>query len=98
MTVTPFGLPLLWKSAGFSRGSKIVLTVAVMACSALPIETVLVAVRAAMEQIGLVGAPMTVASLLDRPGPSPVPHEPPAHAGRRRKTAQTHTGSVSESA
>jgi len=56
----PFGLPLLWKSAGFSRGSKIVLTVAVMACSALPIETVLVAVRAAMEQIGLVGAPMTV--------------------------------------
>ncbi|HKN40469.1 MAG TPA: hypothetical protein VJ456_15335 [Acidimicrobiia bacterium] len=56
----PFGLPLLWKSPGFSRGMKIALTVAVITYSALLIETVLVAVRAAMEQIGLVRAPMTL--------------------------------------
>ena len=56
----PFGLPLLWKSPGFSQGMKIALTVAVITYSALLIETVLVAVRAAMEQIGLVRAPMTL--------------------------------------
>ena len=49
----PFGLPLLWKSPGFSRGLKIALTVAVVAYSALLVETVLVAVRVAMEQMGL---------------------------------------------
>ena len=56
----PFGLPLLWKSPGFSRGLKIVLTIAVMAYSALLVETVLIAVRTAMEQMGLVRAPMPV--------------------------------------
>jgi len=56
----PFGLPLLWKSPGFSRGLKIVLTIAVMAYSALLVGTVLIAVRTAMEQICLVRAPMPV--------------------------------------
>ena len=59
----PFGLPLLWKSPGFSRGLKIALTVAVVAYSALLVETVLMAVRAAMEQMGLARAPITVAIL-----------------------------------
>jgi len=59
----PFGLPLLWKSPGFSRGRKIALTVAVVAYSTLLVETVVMAIRVAMEQIGLAGAPVTVAIL-----------------------------------
>jgi len=59
----PFGLPLLWKSPAFSRGMKIALAVAVMAYSALLVETVLMAIRAAMEQMGLAWAPISVASL-----------------------------------
>jgi len=31
VVVGPFGLPLLWKSPSFSRGAKIVLTVAMIA-------------------------------------------------------------------
>ena len=56
----PFGLPLLWKSPAFSRGMKIALAVAVMAYSALLVETVLMAIRAAMEQMGLARVPFTV--------------------------------------
>ena len=55
----PFGLALLWRRRGFSRGMKIALAVAVMAYSALLVETVLMAIRAAMEQIGLVQAAIT---------------------------------------
>ena len=56
----PFGLPLLWKSPAFSRGMKIALAVAVMAYSALLVQTMLMAIRAAMEQIGLVRAVFVV--------------------------------------
>ena len=56
----PFGLPLLWKSPAFSRGTKIALAVAVMAYSALLVQTMLMAIRAAMEQIGLVRAVFVV--------------------------------------
>ena len=59
----PFGLPLLWKSPAFSRGMKIALAVAVMAYSALLVETVLMGVRVAMEQMGLGRAPITDAIL-----------------------------------
>ena len=59
----PFGLPLLWKSPAFSRGMKIALAVAVMAYSALLVETVLMAIRAAMEQMGFAWAAISVASL-----------------------------------
>ena len=59
----PFGLPLLWKSPAFSRGMKIALAVAVIAYSALLVETVLTAIRAAMAQMGLACAPISVAIL-----------------------------------
>ena len=59
----PFGLPLLWKSPAFSRGMKIALAVGVMAYSALLVETVLMGVRVAMEQMGLGRAPITGAIL-----------------------------------
>jgi len=59
----PFGLPLLWKSPAFSRGMKIALAVAVVAYSALLVETVLMGVRVAMEQMGLGRAPITGAIL-----------------------------------
>ena len=59
----PLGLPLLWRSPGFSRGMKIALTVAVMAYSALLVETVLMAIRAAMEQMAFARAPSTFAIL-----------------------------------
>ena len=59
----PFGLPLLWKSPAFSRGMKIALAVAVIAYSALLVETVLTAIRAAMAQMGLAWAPISVAIL-----------------------------------
>ena len=62
----PFGLPLLWKSPAFSRGMKIALAVAVVAYSALLVETVLMGVRVAMEQMGLGRAPS-----------APSPHGPP---------------------
>jgi hypothetical protein len=59
----PFGLPLLWRSPAFSRSMKIALGVAVLACTALLLETVLVAIRVAMEQMGLTLAPITFAIL-----------------------------------
>jgi len=49
----PFGLPLLWKSPSFSRRSKIVLTVAMVVYCVLLVESVVVAVRVALEQMGL---------------------------------------------
>jgi hypothetical protein len=63
LVLGPFGLPLLWKSPAFSRGMMIALAVAVMAYSALLVETVLMAIRAAMEQTGFARAPITVAIL-----------------------------------
>ena len=48
----PLGLPLLWKSGSFTRGWKIVLTLATVALTALLFESVVVAVRLAMEQAG----------------------------------------------
>ena len=53
----PFGLPLLWRSPGFSRGMKIALTVAVVAYTVVLVETTLAALRVAMEQMGLTRAP-----------------------------------------
>ena len=57
----PFGLPLLWRSRGFSKGMKIALTVAVMAYTALLVQTMLMAIRVAMEQMGFARAPITAA-------------------------------------
>lgn len=71
----PFGLPLLWKSPGFFRGMKIALAVAVMVYSALLVETVLMAVRAAMEQMEVARRQARSPSFRDRPGPSPAPRE-----------------------
>ena len=48
----PLALPLLWRSASFTRGWKIVLTLATVAITALFFESVVVAVRLAMEQAG----------------------------------------------
>jgi hypothetical protein len=52
----PLGLPLLWKSPSFSRGWKIVLTVAMVIYSALLVESLVVAARVVMEQMGLVAS------------------------------------------
>jgi hypothetical protein len=49
----PFGLPLLWKSPAVSRGTKIVLTIAVVVYTALLAETVVVAIRIMVEQLEL---------------------------------------------
>ena len=73
------------RSFSDARRMKIALAVAVMAYSALLIETVLIAIRAAMEQMGLTRVPVTVvifSSFPARPGPSPAPREASAHAGR----------------
>jgi hypothetical protein len=48
----PVGLPLLWKSPSFTRGWKIVLTVATVVFTLLLLESVVAAVRMAMEQMG----------------------------------------------
>jgi hypothetical protein len=48
----PLGLPLLWKSAGFTRRWKIVLTVATLGYTALLIDSMVVALRLAVEQMG----------------------------------------------
>ena len=53
LVLGPFGLPLLWKSPAFSRNMKIALSVAVLAYSALLVGSVLMAVRAAMDEMGL---------------------------------------------
>jgi hypothetical protein len=47
----PLGLPLLWRSPSFNRSSKIVLTVAMVAYTALLAESMIVAVRMAMEPL-----------------------------------------------
>jgi hypothetical protein len=47
----PLGLPLLWRSPSFTRGWKIVLTVAMVVYTALLFESMVVAVRMAMEQM-----------------------------------------------
>ena len=47
----PLGLPLLWRSPSFTRGWKIALTVAMVVYTALLLESMVVAVRMAMEQI-----------------------------------------------
>jgi len=53
LVLGPFGLPLLWKSPAFSRNMKIALSVAVVAYSAMLVGSVLMAVRAAMNEVGL---------------------------------------------
>jgi hypothetical protein len=47
----PLGLPLLWRSPSFTRGWKIALTVAMVVYTALLAESMVVAVRLAMEQM-----------------------------------------------
>jgi len=51
LVLGPLGLPLLWKSPSFTRGWKIFLTVAMAVYTALLVESVVVAVRVAMEQL-----------------------------------------------
>jgi hypothetical protein len=51
LVLGPLGLPLLWKSPSFTRGWKFVLTVAMGVYTALLVESVVVAVRLAMEQL-----------------------------------------------
>ena len=47
----PFGLPYLWKSPGFSRRSKVVLTVLVVAYMALFIEEAIRVFRAIQSEM-----------------------------------------------
>jgi hypothetical protein len=47
----PLGLPLLWRSPSFTRGWKIVLTIAMVVYTGLLLESMVVAVRMAMEQM-----------------------------------------------
>lgn len=51
LVLGPVGLPLLWRSPSFTRGWKIVLTVAMVVYTALLAESVVVAVRLAMQQM-----------------------------------------------
>jgi len=51
LVLGPLGLPLLWRSPRFSRGWKIVLTVVMIVYTALLIESMIAAVRMAMEQM-----------------------------------------------
>ena len=51
LVLGPLGLPLLWKSPSFTRGWKIVLTVALVVYTALLVESVVVAVRVGLEQM-----------------------------------------------
>jgi hypothetical protein len=53
LVLGPLGLPLLWRSPSFSRSSKVVLTVAMLVYTALLAESLVVAVRMAMEQMKL---------------------------------------------
>lgn len=53
LVLGPLGLPLLWKSPSFSRSWKIVLTVAMVVYTALLAESLVVAMRVAMEQVKL---------------------------------------------
>ena len=51
LVLGPFGLPLLWRSPGFSRGWKIVLTFALVVYTALLLESTVVTVRLMLEQM-----------------------------------------------
>ena len=53
LVLGPLGLPLLWRSPSFTRFWKITLTVAMVAYTALLAESMVVAVRMAMEQMKL---------------------------------------------
>jgi len=47
----PLGLPLLWRSGSFTRPWKIVLTIATVIYTVLLLDSTLVVVRMALEQI-----------------------------------------------
>ena len=47
----PFGLPLLWRSPSFTRGWKILLTLAVLAETVMLLDQVLVTTRLVMEHL-----------------------------------------------
>jgi len=49
----PFGLPLLWKSPGFSRGWKIALTIATAVYTLMLLKSTLEATRLVMEHLDL---------------------------------------------
>jgi len=49
----PLGLPLLWKSPSFTRGWKIVLTVLMVVYTVMLVDSMVVAVRVAMEHLEL---------------------------------------------
>jgi len=51
LVLGPLGLPLLWRSPSFTRRWKIVLTVVMVVYTALLLESMVVAVRMAMEQM-----------------------------------------------
>ena len=55
LVLGPVGLPLLWKSPSFTRAWKIVLTAGVLLYTALLVESVVVAVRMAMDQMDQMG-------------------------------------------
>ena len=49
----PLGLPLLWKSPSFTRGWKIVLTALMVIYTVMLVDSMVVAVRMAMEHLEL---------------------------------------------
>ena len=49
----PLGLPLLWKSPGFTRGWKIVLTALMVVYTLMIVDSMVVAVRLVMEHLEL---------------------------------------------
>lgn len=49
----PLGLPLLWKSPSFTRGWKIVLTALMVVYTVMLVDSMVVAVRMAMEHLEL---------------------------------------------
>jgi hypothetical protein len=53
LVLGPLGLPLLWRSPSFTRGWKIVLTLAMVVYTVLLVDSVVVATRLAMEQLEL---------------------------------------------
>ena len=53
LVLGPLGLPLLWKSPSFTRGWKIVLTVLMVVYTVMLLDSMVVAVRVAMEHLEL---------------------------------------------
>jgi hypothetical protein len=51
LVLGPLGLPFLWRSPSFTRGWKIILTVAMVVYTVVLVESVVVAVRVATEQM-----------------------------------------------